>query len=65
MKTKYDRILWTVIAAALVMIALNPWIGPTPLSAASGYKGAMRVDIVGYGGIGVAYDNPIDVRVWK
>ncbi len=65
MKTRYDRILWTVIAAALVMIALNPWIGPTPLSAGRGDGGIVRVDIVRYGGNKVHYGNPIDVRVWK
>ncbi len=59
MKTRYDRILWTVIAAALVMIAVNPWIGPTKLSAQAG---VVKVDIGGYGGDGVGFGNPITVR---
>ncbi len=61
MKTNYDRILWTVIDAALVMIAVNPWIGPTPLSAGQGNDGAVRVDIVRYQGNRVGVINPIDV----
>ena len=65
MKTRFDRILWTVIAAALVIIAVNPWIGPTPLWAGKGYDGAVRVDIVGYGGNKAHYGNPIDVIVSK
>ena len=65
MKTRFDRILWTVIAAALVIIAVNPWIGPTPLWAGKGYDGAVRVDIVGYRGVQVGANNAIAVEVFK
>ncbi len=60
MKTKFDRILWTVIAAALVVIAVNPWIGPTKLSAQSGI---MKVDIVRVEGIGIKFGHPLPVKI--
>jgi len=28
MQSLYDRIIWTVIALALSLIALNPWLAP-------------------------------------
>ena len=47
MNNLYDRIVWTLIAAALVVIAMNPWIAPGILNAQSD---VVKVDIVRIGG---------------
>lgn len=43
MKDAFERTVWFTIAAALSVIALNPWIAPGRLSAQTG---VMKVDIV-------------------
>ncbi len=47
MRNAYDRTVWTVIAAALMLIALNPWIGP---GGAKAQSGIMDVNVVSFNG---------------
>lgn len=47
MLSRYDRIVLSLIALALAVIALNPWLAPGHVSAQGG---VMQVDIVGVGG---------------
>ena len=47
MKNAFDRTVWTVIAAALMLIALNPWIAPGRAKAQSGI---MDVNVVSFNG---------------
>lgn len=35
MEDRYGKFIWSVIAAALTVIALNPWIAPRPAEAQS------------------------------
>ncbi len=60
MKDLYDRIVWTAIAVALVVIAMNPWIAPGILNAQSGI---VRVDLVRYRGEKLGLYNPVEVEV--
>ena len=62
MKETYDRIVWTVVAAALCAIAINPWIGPTPLGAQSG---VMQVDIIRWNGFRLSERHPLPVEIVK
>jgi len=60
MRSRYDRIVWTVIALALAVIALNPWIAPIDSSAQSG---TMRVNVAELGGHALDYGGPIPVII--
>ena len=44
---KIDRVILAVIAVALTVIALNPWVAPGYVNAQGG---VMQVDIVGIAG---------------
>ncbi len=46
MRGIYQNVVWTVIALALTIIALNPWLAPGGLGA----QGVMQVDVVGVAG---------------
>lgn len=59
MHSRYDRIVWTVIALALAVIALNPWIAPDALHAQSR---TMDVNIK-VNGFSVRPSNPLPVKV--
>ena len=50
---KIDRVILAVIAVALTVIALNPWVAPGYVSA-QGQGGVVQVDIVGVGGRAVS-----------
>ena len=60
MKTSFDRIVMTVIALALTVIALNPWLAPGRVNA---NEGIMKVDLVRISGTGVYAASPLPVRV--
>ncbi|MDP6278050.1 MAG: hypothetical protein QF701_05310 [Nitrospinota bacterium] len=60
MKNAFDRIVWTVIAAALTLIALNPWIGPGRAKALSRITDVNIRKIAGYG---VSNATPIRVVI--
>lgn len=60
MKDAFERTVWFVIAAALSVIALNPWIAPTPLGAASGI---MNVNVEQIGGKSLSYGEAIPVEI--
>lgn len=60
---KIDRVILAVIAVALTVIALNPWVAPGYVQAQGGM---MRVDIVGVAGKSVlsTYQNgtlPVEI----
>ncbi len=59
MRGIYRDIVWTVIALALSLIALNPWLAPGGLSA----RGVMEVDIAKIGRRSIASATPIHVKV--
>ena len=71
MKNAFDRTIWTVIAAALTLIALNPWIAPGSVNAK---PEILKVDLVkvsglkfprsssGFARIPVYVDNIVTVR---
>jgi len=56
MQSLYDRIIWAVIAAALSLIALNPWITPGAVKAQGG---VVKVDIAEIGGTSVHSRSPV------
>ena len=60
MKNAFDRVVFTVFAAALTLIALNPWIGPERAKAQSGIT---RVDIDKIDGYGLSKATPIRVII--
>ncbi len=62
MRNAFDRTVWTVIAAALTLIALNPWIAPGRLDAQSRI---MDVNIRQINNRYMGPKNPLYVRVVK
>ena len=70
MKDRYDRILWTVIAVFLGIIALNPWFAP---GVSNAQPGVMKVDIAridgdtlaGHIGLPVYIKNSVTLDVRK
>ena len=60
MQGAYDRIVWTVIALSLSLIALNPWIAPGKTQAQGDI---VRVDITRFRGDFIHKGNPIQVEV--
>ena len=60
MKTPFDRIVMTVIALALSVIALNPWLAPGRVGA---NEGIMKVTLVEKDGTYLNWGNPLPVRV--
>ena len=63
MRGIFERTIWTVIALALSLIALNPWLAPGKLAAQG--DGVVKVDIVRYQGEQASVINPIDVEVQR
>lgn len=59
MRGIYQNIVWTVIALALSLIALNPWLAPGGLSA---QEGAVKVDIVSVNGTHTRGSVPVYVE---
>ena len=63
MLSRYDRIVLTLIALGLAVVALNPWVAPGYVSAQGG---VVQVDIVGVAGKAVlsTYQNgtlPVEI----
>lgn len=57
---RYTKVVLTVIAIALVVIAARPMFGPKSATAQSG---VVQVDIVRVGGSSLWLAEPINVRV--
>ena len=58
MRGIYQNVVWTVIALALTLIALNPWLAPGGLSAQSEI---VKVGVVRISGFRVGASIPVRV----